>query len=121
MDKLTENLKFLRAHLDVEADRSNIDEVLDKAMKLSSLVGLAAEAKAQARKALELKRLQTLQTFMNQGLQASILTKLMDGHCAHELAQLEYADRLNAGISNAMDTLRSVISLYKEELSQGHV
>ena len=118
MKDLNKNLNFLRTEMDKEVSSDDTIGMVDKLEKLVSLVGLSAECVASAEKELKKKNLIVLIESENLNLPPSVLVKYMDGQSADELAVYKYAERLNAGLSHAMDGLRTIISLHKEEMSQ---
>lgn len=118
MSKLTENLNFLRTEMDKTVSSDDTVGMVDKLEKLISLVGLSAECVAWSEKELKKKNLIVLIESKNLDMPPSVLVKYMDGQSADELAVWKYADRLNAGLSHAMDGLRTIISLHKEEMNK---
>lgn len=113
---LTEKLESIRKTIDIDVTNCDIDSVVEKGKSLSQLIGLSAECKSEARRDLETSRLVALQNLMRDKISPSVLIKMADATCAEELANFEYADRLNAGITHQLDYYRSVISLHKAEL-----
>lgn len=111
---LTESLKKIRETLDSEV--SEIEEKDSKLMRLTELVGLSAECKARAKRLLRMKELEVLQKYNNSGYAPTRLSKTIEAECFDEAGTFEYADRINAGITHAIDGLRTSISLYKSEL-----
>lgn len=111
---LTENLKAIRETLD--APVTEIEEKDGKLMRLTQLVGLAAECKGHAKKVLRMKDLETLTKYMETTIAPSKLNKIIEAESFSEAGLYEYADRINAGISHAIEGLRTSISLYKTEL-----
>lgn len=114
---LKEKLNSIRTLIDQEVNRQDIDAVTDKGQKLSNMIGLSAECKAEDRKEYETAKLGAIIQIESKKYPPSVLLKIAEAMCADELEQYEYADRLNAGITHSLDFLRSIISLYKEELS----
>jgi len=114
---IKQKLNSIRDLLDSDVTGVDIDSIVEKGKKLTQMIGLSAECKAAAKKALERKLLMSVAEIENKGYQPSVLLKVAGAMCAEESATLEYADRLNAGITHQLDYYRSVISLYKEELS----
>lgn len=114
--KLAEKLESIRNCIDADVTGCDIETILEKGKELSQLIGLSAECKAEARKALERRRLIEIQFLQVEKIPPSVMLKMADAQCADELAVFEYADRLNAGITHQLDFYRSVISLHKTEL-----
>lgn len=114
--RLMLNITAIRSTLDADILDVDIEMQKNKLIKLTQLVGLAAETKAQARKNLENARLFAFAKVRESKIPPSVLLKMVDSEISEELSLYEYADRLNAGISNSIEGLRSVLSLYKTEL-----
>jgi hypothetical protein len=112
-----ENLKLIRETLDSEV--TEIQEKDGKLMKLTTLVGLSAECKARAKGVLRLKELDVLTKYKDSGYAPTRLNKLIDAECWQEAELLEYTDRINAGITHAIDGIRTSISLHKTEIENG--
>lgn len=114
---LKEKLDSIRVALDADVSGGvDIDSVIEKGKALAQLIGLSAECKADAKRALERSRVLAFATLTGKKLPPSVLNKLVDAECADQIRDFEYADRLNAGIVHQLDYYRSVISLYKTEL-----
>ena len=113
---LSEKLNFIRAAMDVDVKDVDIQSVVNKGIELSQLIGLSAECKAEARRNMENSRLAAIKALSGQKLTPAVVLKMSEASCADQVAQLEYADRINAGLVHQLDYLRSVISLYKQEL-----
>lgn len=116
---IAKSLSTIRKVIDSDVTGCDIDTVVEKVKTLTQLCGTAAECKAQSSKLLHMKQLEVLKSHEDSKLPASILSKTIDAECYDEGALLVYADRINAGISHALDALRSVISLYKTEMEYG--
>jgi hypothetical protein len=112
---LTEKLEAIRKLLDVNTTDVDIESVVNHGKELASMIGLSAECKSEAKRNLENARLIALK-MPSKGVPPSILSKMIDASCADQIAQFEYADRLNAGITHSLDFIRSVMSLHKIEL-----
>ena len=90
--------------------------ICDKINELTMLTGSAAALQANAKKALLKKELELLKSHQSEGLQASVLMRLIQAESYEESAWLCYAERLSAGIAHSMDGLRSELSYLKEEI-----
>jgi hypothetical protein len=111
------SLNAIREVLDSDVIDVDIEQQKNKLIKLTQLTGLAAECKALAKKVLLKKELEVLNMFnKDDKIAPSILTKRIEAECSEEGAMLVYADRINASVSNSIEGLRSVLSLYKTEL-----
>lgn len=116
MNTLKEKLNSIRALIDVDVTGVDIESLIEKGKQLSQMIGLSAECKAATRKELESARIAAIIQIENKNYSPSVMLKIAEAMCADELAQYEYADRLNAGITHQLDYYRSVISLHKTEL-----
>lgn len=99
-----------------QVDRSNPDEVAGKIDELRQLTANAASIKANAKKQLLKKELEVLEQYKGSKIQASILMRTISAECFEEEGWYVYCDRLNAGISHALDGMRSILSWMKTEL-----
>lgn len=114
---LKEKMQSIRDLIDTPTEGIGIDATVDHGKRLASMIGLSAECKSEARRNLENSRLIAIKMHSDpKKITPSILSKMIDGACADEIAQYEYADRLNAGITHKLEFLRSVISLHKTEV-----
>lgn len=116
MDTLREKMIAIRDLLDVDTKELAIPSLVAHGQDLAAMIGLSAEVKSEARRNLENTRLAALKGLNDNKVATSIIMKMADGACADQHAQLEYADRLNAGIVHQLDFIRTVISLHKTEL-----
>ena len=115
--KLSDKLKSIRDLIDVNTNEVDIDSITGHAQDLAAMIGLSAECKAEAKRKVEEARLISLRSLLgDKKVTPSVLLKMADGAIADELYLLEYADRLNAGLTHKLDLLRSVISLRKTEM-----
>lgn len=112
------SLNAIREALDADVIDSDIHNVTNKALKLTQLMGLSAETKASAKKLLGLKE-KIVFEMLDKKLPPSVQIRVLNSECYEENAILEYSDRLNAGITHSIECLRSVISLYKQEMASG--
>jgi hypothetical protein len=112
-----EKAKAIRDVIDMDVNADNIDELQGKLMKLVNLVGLSSELKAVAKRDLLVAQAEAL-SGMDEKLPLTLLKMKVDGETADQESRLVYADRLNAGITHAIDSLRTLISLRKSEMEQ---
>lgn len=118
LSEIATSLNAIRKAIDADVIDSDIHNVTNKALKLTQLMGLSAETKASARKLLNIKELSVFE-LMDKKMPPSIQVRFLNAECFEENATLEYSDRLNAAVTHSLDTLRSVISLYKQEMASG--
>lgn len=117
MASLSDKMKSIRDLLDVDTSKCELNDLTDHAQQLSAMIGLSSECKAEARQFLESARLVALKMFSgDKKVTPSIILKMADGACADQIKVYEYSDRLNAGITHKLDTLRTIISLRKTEM-----
>jgi hypothetical protein len=117
-DQRTFNQKAnaIREVLDIDVDKSDIDGLESKLLKLTVMVGLAAELKARAVTDKKTAELISYATHKHEKLQPSVFKIVIEGECAEEYGKLELSDRLCAGIAHSIDGIRTIISLRKEEM-----
>ena len=65
----------------------------------------------------QVKQQQVISANKGGDMSASILKQYIESELWYEISLLTYSDRINAAISHATDSLRSILSLYKTELS----
>ncbi len=116
LSEISQSLNAIRKVLDIDIIDVNIEEQQRKLLSLTQLMGLSAECKASAVKIRHLKELQILIQYESKEFSPMIMNRYLTAECAHEISVLEYSDRINAAITHNCDSIRSVISLYKEEL-----
>jgi len=116
--EITASLNAIRTALDSDVIDSDIHNVTNKALNLTQLMGLSAETKASARKLLNIKE-RCVFEMIDKKLPPSVQVRVLNAECFEENAILEYSDRLNAALTHSIDCLRTVISLYKQEMASG--
>lgn len=118
LPEITTALNSIRALLDADVSNAIIEDVQAKAINLSQMMGLSAEAMASAKKLLDEKEIEIFVTKSKdmEKFSPSVQIRFLKAHCKEEAAIYEYSDRLQSGIVHSLDTLRTVISLYKTEL-----
>jgi hypothetical protein len=116
--EVKQSLDLIRVLLDSDVSDSTIIEKEAKLLKVSQSSGLAAECKSEAKRLLRAKEVEVLIEIMDgaPNTPASIKTAVLKAKCGNEEALYEYAGRINAFISHNIESLRSVISLYKSEM-----
>jgi len=116
-EKIKESLNVIREVLDADVQDVDIEMVVNKALKISQLIGLSAECKAAAKRLLKTANLMALNEIQGENLGYNLTVKKMEAMCPEETELFEYADRINAACGHCLDTLRSVISLRKQEMA----
>ena len=111
------SLAEIRKVIDTDVTDTDIVNVQNKLIKLTQLSGLSSECVAISQNLLGKKELEVLTEIKDESYPASIMSKMLNARTADETALLKYSDRINAAITHSIDGLRSIISLYKEEMS----
>jgi hypothetical protein len=109
-------LNAIRNVLDQDVSEVDISDVKTKLSKLSALMGLSAEAIASAKKHLHEKELEVFAAGKVESMSPSIAKKYLEAKCKDEIAMYEYADRIGSAVTHCSESLRTIISLYKEEM-----
>lgn len=104
----------------IEIEANEPGEIQEKIKLLASLTGSAAALQANAKKELLRKELELLDKYKGKDMQASVLMRTITAETFEEAGWLCYAERLNAGISHALDGLRSVLSYIKMDFEQSN-
>lgn len=116
MPTLNEKINTIRGLLDVDVSDCDINDVESHGKRLAAIVGLSAETMAQSKKLYQGALLRAINGLKDSGLSPSVMMKTAQAQCGEEEAVMDYADRLNAGITHQLDYYRTCISLYKCEL-----
>jgi hypothetical protein len=115
MTTLQVNLEAIRKVVDMPV-ADDIESIRGKGAALSGMLGLSAECKKNAK--LEIGRSQLIALAgMDDSWPASVKTKSIDAHCAEQISDYEYADRLNAALTHQLEYVRSLLSFYKQEMA----
>lgn len=115
-----EKANAIRQALDTEVSSDDLEGLQGQLLRLSSLIGLSAELKARAVADLKTAELMSFAAHKKENLSPTVFKVVMQGESADEYGKLELADRLNAGLSHAMEGIRTIISLRKEEMKQSN-
>ena len=114
-NELQENLNVIKLELETEVPEEDILAVESKLNKLSTLMGLSAETLKHAKK-IVLERQKIIFSMADKNMSPTMFKYYLEGEMADELSLYTYADRLNAALVHCSDSLRTIISKYKEEL-----
>jgi hypothetical protein len=115
-EQIESNLIAIKTELEREVSADSIMDVTDKLMKLQVYDALSAETMRWARKLVldeqrkEMAKLDILKT------QTTVLKMLVESNLSEWLALYTYAERLNAAVHHGCDALRTIVSLYKEQM-----
>lgn len=91
----------IRDLLDHDVHQDDMPGLQEKLLKLTSIK--RAELIAYA-------------SHKSEKLQPTVFKVVIEGECADEYGKLELADRLNAGLTHCMESIRTIISAKKEEM-----
>lgn len=111
-----EKLKAIRELVEVDLSTEHIDVLEAHGKRLAAIVGLSAETMAHSKKLYQASLLRAIMSLKESGLSPSVMMKTAQAQCGEDEAVMDYADRLNAGITHQLDFYRTVISKYKAEL-----
>jgi hypothetical protein len=117
--EITSALNAIRTCIDIDVVGAIIEDIQNKCLSLTQLMGLSAETTASAKKLLGEKEIEVFTLKNLEKLPPSNAMKLLKSYCAQEIATLEYAERLNSALIHTIDALRSTMSLYKTEMQNG--
>jgi len=109
---------MIRDTIDIDVDLSDLDGLQGKVLMLTRIIGLSSEVKARALKDFNDAKLIAYAKHKSEKLTPNVLKIVIEGETSEESAKLELADRLNSGITHALDGLRTVISLKKTEMDK---
>jgi hypothetical protein len=115
-----EKANAIRQALDTEVSSDDLEGLQGQLLRLSALIGLSAELKARAVADLKTAHLIAYSTHKSKDLPASIFKTVIEGEAAEAHGKLELADRLNAGLTHAMDGIRTIISFRKDEMKNSN-
>lgn len=111
-----EKLKAIRDLVEVDLSGSEINDLEAHGKRLAAIVGLSAETMAHSKKLYQASLLRAINGLKDSGMSPSVMMKTAQAQCGEDEAVMDYADRLNAGISHQLDYYRTCISKYKSEL-----
>lgn len=117
--EITTALNTIRTYVDTDVVGAIIEDIQNKCLCLTQLMGLSAEATASAKKLLGEKEIEVFVTKNLDKLPPSNAMKLLKSYCSQEIATLEYSERLGSALVHTIDALRSTMSLYKTEMQNG--
>ena len=120
--KVKENLKAIRQALDRPVSPDDLIGVQEKLIDLIEIAGLASYTEGIAKSCYESELSEALELLLqdpdNAKSGSNNIMAIAKGKVANYLGALSYSERLGRNISHAMDGLRTIISLQKEEMSQ---
>lgn len=113
-DKFNEKVRLIKEAIEMEVTPEDLDGLQGKLLRCTTLFSLSAEMCARATVDLRSAELRVLNEH-GSGTGASMRLKAMTGD---EQGRVELADRLNAGLTHAIEALRTMISLKKTEFDK---
>lgn len=117
-EEIDTNLALIRTELEKHVDMAIITDLTEKMDRLQVLDSLSAECMREAKKQSKAKMRDELMQHHDIGkMSISHLKMLVDAATGEEQGREVYADRINAAIHHTVDGLRTMISLYKTQLS----
>lgn len=116
IEDVKQSSRVIRSCLDERINTEDTNGLSDYLEKLSSLDGLSCELLATAKRIQGEEELVVLLELKDLNLPPSKVTQLLKAKTAKEIALVTYCDRLNAAIHHKQDSLRSILSLRKEEM-----
>lgn len=116
--EFSDKIKTIRDTIDMHVSLEDLDGLQGKVLMLTQVIGLSSEVKARALKDFNDAKLIAYAKYKSEKLSPNVLKIVLEGETSEASAKLELADRLNSGISHALDGLRTVISLKKTELEK---
>lgn len=115
-DQIESTLKQIQSAMEDKVSPEDIDGVQAKLCVLSGYIGTSAECIRYAKQAMLHKQRQVLGSNIGAKHSPNILRQLVESELFYEVAMVDYANRINAGITHTIDALRTVVSLYGKEL-----
>lgn len=117
MTDFNAKVKSLKDAIELDVHMDDLDGLQGKMLRLINLVALSAELKARAAKDLADAELIAYQKHKDNESGAMILKKIIEAEASAEQSKYILADRLNAGLTYAIEGLRTMISLKKSEMT----
>lgn len=107
------DLITIQETLDRKVDPTDREQLEKKLNDCIELLGISAKLKSQAYKRLFEKKGEVMET--NEGMKTALLRMVVDAETASEQAEYLLAERLNVSLAKAIDGLKSVLNITKEE------
>lgn len=98
------------------ADKTDPDGLAGKISELASLIPSSAEAVAVSEMIYNERIGELMDDGKYSGLNATERKLIFQGKASKEIALMTYTERLNKGISHALDGYRSILSFVKSEM-----
>lgn len=98
------------------ADKTDPDGLAGKISELASLIPSSAQALAMAEMLYNEKIGELMETEQFSKMNTTDKKMLFQGKASKEIALMTYTERLNKGITHAIDGYRSILSFVKSEM-----
>jgi len=122
LSKVKENTKAIREVLDRPVSTDDVGGVQDKLIDLIEIAGLASFTEAIAKSCYDSELGECLEFIIRDpeyaGMGRTNQIAMAKGKVSAYQSAVSYSERLGRNISHAMDALRTIISLQKEEMNQ---
>lgn len=117
-EQLIKCLKDIQASIDEPVTIDNPTGIMEKLSKLTNLLGLSAECFAWSERLYNEKIGELVLAKEYKSLSATDKKLLFASLACEEIHNHTHAERLNKGLTHAIDGLRSMLSFLKEELNK---
>lgn len=118
---IKDKAEAIRMVIDREVQILDVETLINKLNDLIAISGLSAELVPQARMAYREAQERTIIDFMNNpiDLPVSTLNDLIKAKTRKEEGMLEYCEKLDKRVSYSQESMRTIISLRKQEIQSG--
>lgn len=106
----------IKTSLNVTADKTDPGGIAGKISELASLIASSAEAVAISEMIYNIKIGDLMEDSKFAALNATERKLIFQGKAHKEIALMTYTERLNKGITHAIDGYRSILSFAKSEM-----
>lgn len=117
-DQLIISLSDIQKAMEIEVSIDNPTGIMEKMNALANLIGLSAECFAWSERYYNEKLSELVLAKQYKDLSATDKKMLFAGLACEEIHNHTHAERLNKGLTHAIDGLRSMLSFLKEELNK---
>lgn len=113
---MKEKLEYVSDKIGEEVDSQNPDQMTEKLEELSGFTGYCAGLVSEAERAYKMATLDAYKKTMEDKPPSTVHSKVLEGMVAEEAALYTYADKINSALRVRIDSLRTMISLFKMEM-----
>lgn len=123
IEEITQQLSHINTLISQEIDESDYPSLLSYLNELSAWQANSGKCVADAEYYLNdkldsvFKELMSDDNLKNKNIAPTVLTKYMNGECKEYIYLLKLAERYNRGITHRCDSIRSILSFAKAELT----